>query len=131
MSLRMVHLSFISMAIIFCLGTSYRSFQLAELQSTMPFQTMGGVSLLAAVLLLVYSAWCLKNRNTNLLPGLLLGISLMSTDALACGVCYGDGNHAMAQSANDGGLIMLGLGVGMLVAYGALGYLWSRRAMSS
>lgn len=128
MSLRMVHLSFISMAILFCLGASFRSFQLAEMQTTVPFQTMGGVSLLAAVLLLIYSGWCLRHRKTNLLPGIILIAALGSSSAMACGTCYGKATSSMAQGANDGGLVLLGLGVTMIFVYAGVGYLWSRRA---
>lgn len=55
----------------------------------------------------------------------------MSEQAWACPVCYGDSNAAMAQGANNGGLVMLGLGVGMMVVYASVGYLWSRRAIKS
>ncbi len=128
MSLRMVHLSFISMAIVFCLGASYRSFQLAEMQTTVPFQTMGGVSLLAAILLLIYSGWCLKNRKTNFLPGIILFAALGSSSAMACGNCYGNATSSMAQGANQGGLVLLGLGVTMIFVYAVVGYVWSRRS---
>lgn len=128
MSLRMVHLGFIAMAILFCLGASYRSFQLAEMQSTMPFHTMGGVSLIIALLLLGYSAWCLKNRKTSFLPGLLLFAGLGGVEAKACGTCYGDTASTMAASANNGGLVLLGMGVAMILIYASVGYLWSRRA---
>lgn len=117
MSLRVFHLGFISMAILFCLATSYRSFQLAQIPSTMPFQTMGSVSLLMAMLLLAYSAWCLKTRKTNFLPAILFSLITFGSDAQACGVCYGDKASTLVQSANQGGVVLLGLAVAMIAGY--------------
>ena len=64
MTLRKFHLAFIGIAIAACLATSFRSFQLAQMQTAMPFESMGGASLFFALALMGYAGWCLKRRAT-------------------------------------------------------------------
>ena len=57
-----------------------------------------------------------------------LGALLSAQPALACSVCYGDPNSAMAQGARAGVLVLLGVVGVVLLGLASLFIFWMRRA---
>ena len=58
----------------------------------------------------------------------LLMVTLAPQPALACPVCFGQNDSAMAVAINAGVLLMLGVVVAMLAAFGSFIFYLSRRA---
>ena len=71
-----------------------------------------------------------QNRRTNLTLAILvcLVVLLSAQPVLACAVCYGDPNSAMAQGAQAGVLVLLGVVGTVLTGIASLLIFWMRRA---
>ncbi len=71
-----------------------------------------------------------RNRQASMSLAILacLGVLLSAQPALACSVCYGDPNSAMAQGAQAGVLVLLGVVGVVLTGFGSLLLFWIRRA---
>ncbi len=57
-----------------------------------------------------------------------LGVILSAQPVLACSVCYGDPNSAMAKGARAGVLVLLGVAGVVLMGIASLLIFWMRRA---
>ncbi len=57
-----------------------------------------------------------------------LGALLSAQPVLACSVCYGDPNSAMAKGARAGVLVLLGVAGAVLMGIASLLIFWMRRA---
>ena len=58
----------------------------------------------------------------------LLAVTLAPAPAFACPVCFGQNDSAMAVAINAGVLLMLGVVVAMLAAFGSFIFYLARRA---
>ncbi len=69
-------------------------------------------------------------RRNPLWPAILIGLAafLTAQPVLACSVCYGDPNSAMAQGAQAGVLVLLGVVGVVLTGLASLLIVWMRRA---
>ncbi len=71
-----------------------------------------------------------QNRRASLLLAILAGVGalLSAQPVLACSVCYGDPNSAMAQGAQAGVLVLLSVVGVVLTGLASLLIFWMRRA---
>ncbi len=71
-----------------------------------------------------------RNRLPRMSLAILagLGVLLSAEPVMACSVCYGDPNSAMAQGARAGVLVLLGVVGVVLLGLASLFIFWMRRA---
>lgn len=106
MSLRRFHLIFVAVAVVLCLATSWHSFQLAQMGTSVPFQEMGGGLLLIAMALTGYAGWLFRRKNVNYFA-IAAALLTLPEISRACAVCIPDTTTKAVQALNQGTSVLL------------------------
>lgn len=130
MSLKAFHFAFICISILLSAyfgGWCVRDY--SDNQTT-SYLIMGIGSFMATASLVVYLAWFLKkSRHIGFLMALFcMAGTLISNQALACSVCFGNPSHPLTRATNSGVWFLLIVVSGVLVGFASLFLYWAARA---
>ncbi len=132
MSLRKFHILFISVSVLLTFGYGGWSLRFYANEGGGIYLTMGLLSLLAGVGLLVYGRWFLrevhsrddddKRRRKLIKPikviAILVGLWVAGTDPVpACSVCYGEAEGPLIDAARAGVFLLFGLVLSVQIAF--------------
>lgn len=132
MSLRIVHIVFISLSSVLAAGFAIWGIQDYRVTGDQLSLVLGLASAALLLPILAYASWFIRKSRHLGSPGLLwIGVALTGSGpsgASACSVCLVDPDSLMARGA-FWGVLTLGLIItGLLAVIGGVAISWSRRA---